>query len=196
MSYIKKLCFFIWILCAFMPYSFANAKDVVDFPSLVEACDYDNVLTGHVEVEIQGDKALIKQSDDSGHGTHATVSATDPVIQMIKIAQERAAAHEKSDTYEIALLMRLNTPVCATDFLHGQLWISELVEKDDYYAVKLCYEGSGTCWYEKITKRSALGGELTAYGATQIEDHLGVMKHTKEGLILTLWAKPHPGSQE
>ncbi len=162
----------------------------------VDACDYDNVRKGNVTVSKKGDISVVSLSDGSGHGLLLELPANKPVLESIDGALKEAKAADKGN--EIALLMRLNEPVCATVFHRGEFYISSFVEKDAYYAVNLCLPESGSCWYMKVNKNSALGGTLRLNGIKQYEEKVCyVTSAAGQQTILELYPiTDHPLNQE
>ncbi len=165
MSWISCCKQYVVLLCALCVFFMAKSASAVD----VDQCDYDNVQWGSAEVMEKDGKLMIMQSNAGGHGFAASVEPGAPIIAMVEAAMKDAIVDDTGEK-SIAMLMRLNTPICAVAYREQKLFVQELVEKDTYYAVNVCLPESGSCWYKKINKNSYLAARMRL---EDIKDYVG-----------------------
>ncbi len=158
----KKSCFAAVALMACVSITCVKAHA----QSVLDACDYDNVFYANATVTVEGTEATLDLSDFVGNGKIRKVPAHAPVVKQLQESMSKAEPAPDMDGSwkEVAVLMRLNDPVCAVNYTNDTLFVREFIEKDTYYAVSVCLPESGTCWFMKINKNSYLGGRLKLHG--------------------------------
>ncbi len=156
--------------------SFALATDIT-------LCDYDEYESGSLSLELTGDKYKMVLNSEIETMTYEGPAGS-PVVKQAQDALK--SLQKNSSTY---VLLRRSAPICVVNAQFQRLYISSVIEKDDYYGVTVGVPETDHIWVMTIEKNSQLGGAIR-FDKDAIEDVLGKVCHvTSNGnTIIDLFA--------
>ncbi len=170
----KKLLVLIFILFSFT----AHSKEISEY-------DYDSILFGYGDIVTNGTKYTLNYSVGEEYLFEITGNVDDPLYEMITSSLKKAVPNEYGNK-EIAIMYSRYEPVCATDFLTTNMYITGVVEKNGYYVILGSEPESSFKMTLYVDKRSYLGGKMR-YRNLGLEGKVHFISYLQSGELIDLF---------